>query len=456
MYDLPISKIVATVTDNGANFAKAFKEFGIQNNNESEYDEFNEEEVLQFVDVQIDAENNPLDPDAQYTNATLAYHQRCATHTLNLIASSDINKYIKNNTALKRLHHPALAKCTLLWNASGRPKSAETIYSILGFKLSYAYVTRWNSLYDSLCLVIKAKEKLNSVFESLGSNTQFKSYELEYLSDYIDIVKPISIALDKLQGEQNCYYGQLIPTLFALKTKYKKMLVLSSMPGSMTPTENRSLDRILNIRPQTSLISDILLSLKKRFKNYYELSPEVNQAILASMSHPFFKLRWLDLETPPSTKKTLCDLFVNSAKTIASEYTSETISSISNSESDDDFYEMLKQLNNEKEADSVSNTEAYNLFTSTPLEQIQFHSKIDIEVLQFLEDKSKDLYCLNQFPHVKQLFLKYNVVLPSFAAVERLFSFAGMINTPKRSNLSDKTFEKLVFLKGNQQFLAKY
>ncbi|CAI6352749.1 unnamed protein product [Macrosiphum euphorbiae] len=127
------------------------------------------------------------------------------------------------------------------------------------------------------------------------------------------------------------------------------------------------------------------------------------------MSHPFFKLRWLDLETPPSTKKTLCDLFVNSAKTIASEYNSETISSISNSESDDDFYEM-QQLHNEKEADSVSNTEAYNLLTSTPLEQIKFHSKIDIEVLQFLEDKSKDLLCLNQFPHVKQLFLKYNVV----------------------------------------------
>lgn len=178
----------------------------------------------------------------------------------------------------------------------------------------------------------------------------------------------------------------------------------------MTPTENRSLDQRLNIRPQTTLISNILVSLTKRFKNYYELSPEVNQAILATMSHPFFKLRWLDIETPPSTKKTLCDLFVNSAKTIASEYTSETISSISNSERDDDFYEMPKQqINKEKEADPVSSTEAYNLFTSTPLEQIKFHSKIDIEVLQFLEDKSKDLYCLNQT--VKQLFLKY-VLLP--------------------------------------------
>lgn len=46
--------------------------------------------------------------------------------------------------------------------------------------------------------------------------------------------------------------------------------------------------------------------------------------------------------------------------------------------------------------------------------------------------------------------------MPSSAAVEKLFSFTGMINTPIRSNLSDKTFEKLVFLKGNQQFLVKY
>ncbi|KAF0729509.1 Uncharacterized protein FWK35_00022652 [Aphis craccivora] len=56
-------------------------------------------------------------------------------------------------------------------------------------------------------------ETLNVKFEAIGSIAQFKSYELECLSDYVDILKPLSISLDKLQDDQNCYYGQLIPTL---------------------------------------------------------------------------------------------------------------------------------------------------------------------------------------------------------------------------------------------------
>lgn len=44
---------------------------------------------------------------------------------------------------------------------------------------------------------------------------------------------------------------------------------------------------------------------------------------------------------------------------------------------------------------------------------------------------------------------EYNSALPSSAACERLFSAAGLIFVPKRSNLSDNNFDKLVFLKQN-------
>lgn len=58
---------------------------------------------LQFIEVDRNSDNN-----VQYS--PLAYHQRCATLTLNLIASTDINKIIKDNATLKKLYHPALAK----------------------------------------------------------------------------------------------------------------------------------------------------------------------------------------------------------------------------------------------------------------------------------------------------------------------------------------------------------
>lgn len=49
-----------------------------------------------------------------------------------------------------------------------------------------------------------------------------------------------------------------------------------------------------------------------------------------------------------------------------------------------------------------------------------------------------------------QSFIRtYNAGLPASAAVERLFSHAGLICTPKRSKLSDENFSLLLFLKFN-------
>lgn len=76
-------------------------------------------------------------------------------------------------------------------------------------------------------------------------------------------------------------------------------------------------------------------------------------------------------------------------------------------------------------------------------------NKCDLEVLQYLEDKKKDLTSLHSYPLVKKVFIRYNAVLPSSAAVERLFSFAGIITRPHRRAMSDKTFEHLLLLKGN-------
>jgi hypothetical protein len=77
-------------------------------------------------------------------------------------------------------------------------------------------------------------------------------------------------------------------------------------------------------------------------------------------------------------------------------------------------------------------------------------NQCDLEVLQYLEDKNKELSILNSYQMVKKVFVRYNAVLPSSDAVERLFIFAGLITRPHRRSMSDKTFEHLLLLKGNK------
>ena len=80
----------------------------------------------------------------------------------------------------------------------------------------------------------------------------------------------------------------------------------------------------------------------------------------------------------------------------------------------------------------------------------QDNNKCDLEVLQYLEDKRKDLKVLQSYPIVQKVFIQYNVAMPSSAPVERLFSFAGVITRPHRRSMSDKIFEQLLLLTGNK------
>lgn len=77
------------------------------------------------------------------------------------------------------------------------------------------------------------------------------------------------------------------------------------------------------------------------------------------------------------------------------------------------------------------------------------------EYFAYLANTSPVLEMLDQFPTIKKISLRYNTPLPSSAAVERLFSFAGLITIPRRGALSDTNFEKLLLLKANNFYDVK-
>ncbi|KAL4135840.1 hypothetical protein QTP88_007427 [Uroleucon formosanum] len=95
--------IVLTITDNGSNLVKAFKEFG--------YDI----QAHMTDDVDLDDEVIAVDEcDENNEQAIfLPRHLRCVSHTLSLIATTDFSNAIKNSS-VNRLHNGAIGKRTAL------------------------------------------------------------------------------------------------------------------------------------------------------------------------------------------------------------------------------------------------------------------------------------------------------------------------------------------------------
>ena len=74
------------------------------------------------------------------------------------------------------------------------------------------------------------------------------------------------------------------------------------------------------------------------------------------------------------------------------------------------------------------------------------------QIEQFLSESPLKHFDLSVFPNdtIKDLFIKFNTPIPSSAAVERLFSTGKDVLRPKRSRLTDRYFEMLLFLQKNK------
>ena len=229
-------KVTACVTDNGSNFVKAFRMFESHPDDESDSDEPSdkeEEEEVTFTDV---AEALSTESDETYS---LPPHLRCASHTLNLISKNDLEKWLTSNNECKAVYRSALAKCTALWTKTSRSTVAsDQVEDVLKRKLIIPTATRWNSTHDALSLVTEIPIRdLNTIFSRL-SIKGITEREYQFLKEYCAVSRPLAAALDILQGEDDCYYGTLLPTLEILMSKLLAMKdglsqMTAGMPGAI-------------------------------------------------------------------------------------------------------------------------------------------------------------------------------------------------------------------------------
>lgn len=121
-----------------------------------------------------------------------------------------------------------MAKLHALWNAAGRSVNAsDDVFDILGRYLPRPVVTRWNSLFDSVLMFIRQDQsKIRELLSKLKI-PEVTDDDYLFLTEFLQIMYPISSALDILQGETHCYLGSVLPLL----VKVKSSLLLLAFPS---------------------------------------------------------------------------------------------------------------------------------------------------------------------------------------------------------------------------------
>ncbi|KTG41090.1 hypothetical protein cypCar_00001369 [Cyprinus carpio] len=258
---------------------------------------------------------------------------------------------------------------------------------------------QWSSEYYAINKLMSLTDsQLNELCEALGV-PHFTPDETAYLTEYTDVFKPVAFALDLLHGEEKCFLGIVIPTLLTLKRKLE--------------------EKAANTRLFSKVIDSTVKAIDSRFKQVFESS----DARLATATMPQFRLWWLPEDERESLRAQLI------TEVLQVDQGTEETETNGGSVHEDEFFSYGPGSSGNK----GGKREAAE------------------QVWLYLQGTNKDLKCLNEFPGVKKVFIKFNTTLPSSTPVQELFSNGSNIVTPKGHHLSDEHFERVLLLRYNSK-----
>lgn len=266
----------------------------------------------------------------------------------------------------------------------------------------------------SMKIIIQLNNACARLTKRYKSIKEITSVEWNVVHDYVKLMEPIAQSLDKLQGEKNVTIGSALPCLYYIKND------LGQCELKTKQSTNSKVQAIGN---------DMQRALKnaftKRFQQFLTFDETNRELILASISHPVYKLKWIDDERNIATAKRF---FEEEIRSMESAPVLNDIEEYNDNEEDEFVSKNVLSSTRRSSTDNGWATEAFN----------------------FLEDRRKNLEILDQYPLVGKVFLKFNTTLSSSAPIERLFSKALIIFTPRRNRITHSNFEKTLLLKTNK------
>lgn len=225
-----------------------------------------------FADIySLITPDQDVEDDSTQLDYELPEHQRCATHTLNLVATSDVDKHLSSDSLSRSVYRSSTV-------------ASDHVQETLKRKLVVPCATQWNSHYNA---VLRVVENLSAELNELCISVELRCFterELSFLKEYCAVLKPLLNGLDILQGEDRLWF----PTAY-IRNNYQKTKATKTGLSCMT----------------TSLVDAVESAIRRRFSHVFES----RNAIIAAVTLPKFKLlKWVKLqETKDSYKQMLLE-----------------------------------------------------------------------------------------------------------------------------------------------------
>uniref|UniRef100_A0A1A9X312 Uncharacterized protein n=1 Tax=Glossina brevipalpis TaxID=37001 RepID=A0A1A9X312_9MUSC len=292
------------------------------------------------------------------------------------------------NDDKRLLHAKVWEKCCSLWQYSQDFKYHYDILNLLDTKLTPPLLFNLPTIYNSLKQLVGFKNKLSSLCQLL-EQAELTPTELEYMEELLLIYEPWASAFEFLNLPQNQYYGCFLPTLVTLKVKLIK----------------------LHNSQRLHMLQDLLWQLKdkllQQFKPYYELHESIYEAILAAISYPPVKTRFLMglQDTSVGYNFQVRSLLLRYGKDYHT-----------NAENTTDIVKTDLRLT----LNSLSSATDFFDFGDTAQcvdSGILFPVTLKVEIDSYLADMDYALTSLQKYPTIRNLFYRFNTPLPSPATI---------------------------------------
>ena len=297
-----------------------------------------------------------------------------------------------------------------MWNKQSRSTlSAVDIEEADMKRLIIPNQTRWNSTFNAMeriheLICEKDIAAMNAMCDKIHV-PNFSANEVKFISEFVEVMRPLSQALNILQCEIKAFMAYLLHTLVDLEDKLQLF-------------ESNTIIRLCK-----PLVQAFLTGIDQRFGSVF-MSQEL---IAAAIVHPKFKTFWIkdakQQRIGLEYTKRLLNVQLHRIDKRRTKMQNAAVVLLSPSDDDDGFF-TFHRPDTVGNADSILN----NFLGSSTVTSV------------------KELHL---FPAIQKKNIELNTALPASAACERLFNIAGRLFRPARCSMTDDYFEQQLLLKAN-------